>query len=205
MKSAAMTPEELAAGNTFGRLTQSQQQLTVIAGHWHGDQKRKYTDEPYVHHLLAVAQTILDLETRFVGQVEIAICHDLIEDTKFDPCWLYATMRALGYSDADAVFIENGIMALTDHYTHGSYPGMNRRERKEMEAFRLHNIRPEYQTVKYADLLDNTSSITDRDPGFAKIYMVEKRRVLHGMRDGNPLLLEKCDAVLKLFFAEESV
>lgn len=198
-----MTPEELAAGNTFGRLTQSQQQLVVIAGHWHGDQKRKYTDEPYIHHLLAVANIILDLDERFVGQVEIAICHDLIEDTKFDICWLYSTLRALGYDEEDALFIEEGVHALTDHFTHEAYPGMNRQERKEMEAFRLHNIRAEYQTVKYADLLDNTGSITERDPGFAKIYMVEKRRVLRGMREGHPGLLEKCDSILNAFFEEE--
>lgn len=185
-------------------LSAEQKRLYEIVQLWHSDQRRKYSNEPYTNHLLAVA-TIVRENCDEPGLVEIALCHDLYEDTKFERWWMTPALQAIGYPKDLALFIEEGIFMLTDHFTHEKYPGMNRQARKEAEAERLGNIRAEYQTVKYADLIDNTSSIVERDPGFAKIYMVEKRRVLHNMRIGHPVLRNRCEELIKDFFDAQTV
>ena len=50
-----------------------------------------------------------------------------------------------------------------------------------MEADKLSKISPLSQTVKYADLFNNTSSIVELAPDFAKVYLREKDMYLKGM------------------------
>jgi (p)ppGpp synthase/HD superfamily hydrolase len=57
-------------------------------------------------------------------------------------------------------------------------PGLNRKQRKEMDRERLSTASAEAQTIKCADLISNTSSIAEFDPGFARIYLPEKRAIL---------------------------
>jgi len=41
----------------------------------------------------------------------------------------------------------------------------------------------EAQIIKLADLVDNTACIGKNDPGFAKVYFLEKQLILNGMLD----------------------
>lgn len=41
------------------------------------------------------------------------------------------------------------------------------------------------QSIKYCDLIDNTKSIVQHDPGFAKVYLKEKFDLLQAMDKGN--------------------
>jgi hypothetical protein len=56
------------------------------------------------------------------------------------------------------------------------------------------------KTVKLADLIDNTSSITARDEHFAKVYMSEKRLLLNVLRDGDKTLHKRAQKLLKAYY-----
>jgi hypothetical protein len=47
------------------------------------------------------------------------------------------------------------------------------------------------QTIKVADLISNTRSIVAHDPGFAKVYLEEKRMLLEVLTKADPTLLNK--------------
>lgn len=160
----------------------------------HHTQKRKYTGEPYINHCIAVAE-MADGLCDFGW--EIGMCHDLIEDTECGGIELQKALKRFGYSSEDSDFILVCVMELTDMYTPENYPKLNRKERKSLEAKRLHKIRYESQTVKYCDLIDNTKSIVDNDKGFAIKYIAEKREILSGMKDGNKHMLRKCQFLLR--------
>lgn len=163
----------------------------------HGEQKRKYTGEPYWNHLYSVAEIVADYEPNTFA-IEIAFCHDLFEDTKCTFAQLHNNLIAFGYSRNVAYSICACVNELTDVFTSYAYPYMNRKKRKEEEAKRLGTISNISQSVKYADLIDNTRSIMERDKSFAKVYLSEKKDILLVMRSGNIDLLKKCDANLKL-------
>lgn len=176
-------------------LTNKQLQLLEFVKSCHGDQKRKYTFEPYWHHPLSVAK-IVNKHITDDGAIEIALCHDLLEDTSCSSEQLFNFLIDVGYSSKDALVIKFGVEDLTDRFTSSEYPNLNRKIRKLKEAIRLSSISSLAQSVKYADLLDNTSSIVENDVGFAIIYLKEKKMLLDNMRKGNiDLLIECCWAI----------
>lgn len=175
-------------------LSDRQQKLLEFVKEQHGEQKRKYTGEPYWHHVVAVAEIVSKYEPR---GIEIALCHDLYEDTECDEVTLRNCLIESGYLREEAWVIHYGIMDLTDYYTHQRFPDMNRTTRKSQEAYRLGRIPPLSQSVKYADLINNTESIVKYDPGFAVKYLEEKVQILDKMRNGNIHLLIECCWTLK--------
>ena len=150
----------------------------------HKDQLRKYTEEPYATHLQSVADKVAPYVNKYPLIWEIAICHDLYEDTEIKYRDLYPNLVEFGYLDSETTTICHGVNDLTDHYTSERYPKWNRSRRKEFETIRLSEIPPRSQTVKYADLIDNTSSIVDYDPKFAVTYLQEKEMYLKVMIKG---------------------
>jgi len=175
-------------------LTDRQEKLLEFVKEQHGEQVRKYTGEPYWHHLVSVAQIVSKYEP---DGIEIALCHDLFEDTKCTKTCLYEHLTENGYKHSEAIIIRNCVVDLTDVFTTENYPKLNREERKKREAERLGTIYELSQSVKYADLTDNTSSIVKHDKGFAKKYLQEKIRILDQMRNGNINLLIDCCHILK--------
>lgn len=130
----------------------------------HGSQLRKYTNVSYLEHLLAVAMGV-SLHTQDTDVIAAAILHDVLEDTE-------ATTK-----DIEEEFNENVrslVEQVTDEYTPERYPKFNREKRKRMEAERLEGVSQEAQLIKFFDLIDNTESIVDHDPGFARVYLEEK-------------------------------
>lgn len=178
---------------TFRNMTSKQLQLFDLVRRLHGDQKRKYTGDPYWIHLINVVGTIQGTDVSGIGggpvAVEIAMCHDLLEDTPCGVKELMSVLKRIGYSAIDANTIVAGVIELTDAFTKESYPALNRRDRKQLEAERLGRISPLGQTIKYADMIDNTLSIVRHDPGFAKTYLQEKKLYLDHMRNGHIDLL----------------
>jgi len=175
-------------------LTERQERLLQFVKEQHGEQVRKYTGEPYWHHLVSVAEIVSKYEP---DGIEIAMCHDLHEDTKCSSINLYSFLLEIGYDGGEANIISDGAIELTDEFTSEKYPKLNREARKIKEAERLSNISRLSQSVKYADLIDNTSSIVKYDKGFAKTYLQEKIRTLDQMRGGNINLLIDCCHILK--------
>lgn len=175
-------------------LTDKQQRLFAFVKEKHGDQKRKYTGEPYYTHLLGVAEIV----GRFVnGLTEIALCHDLLEDTTCATEELYSAMSSAGYKVSEQMIIMDGVVSLTNVYTKQAYPEMNRAKRKRLEACRLGAISVNAQNVKLADLIHNTQSIAKHDPDFAKVYLQEKVSILDKMRKGNINLFIECCHTLR--------
>ncbi len=172
-------------------LDSRQEKLLEFVISEHGEQKRKYTGEPYWHHVYSVANIVYGF-VKECPVVEIALCHDLLEDTKCSGSWLYDNLYKFGYVGSECLEILNRVNDLTDYYTKERFPELNRRQRKEKEAFRLGALPEISQSVKYADLIDNTSSIVEHDPNFAEIYLKEKLEILNRMRGGNINLLIKC-------------
>lgn len=130
----------------------------------HAGQVRKYTGDPYIVHLIAVAAQV-DACGGTVDMVKAAICHDVLEDTDATYDELVA---AIGASAAEYVLL------LTDT---GREKG-NRATRKAMDRARLQAAPTAVQTIKLADLIDNTSSIARHDPDFAVVYLREKRALI---------------------------
>lgn len=155
----------------------------------HGTQLRKYTNEPYWYHLIEVAE-IIRPHNIFLG-VEIAYCHDVLEDTPTTYLQLIHIITNCGYELWEALYITSGVIQLTDVYTTESYPDMNRQQRKALEAIRLSNTTPVAQSVKYGDLISNTTSITQYDPTFAITYKQEKIAILDVCKLGEPTLYER--------------
>jgi (p)ppGpp synthase/HD superfamily hydrolase len=149
--------------------------ILEIAARAHDGQLRKYTGEHYILHPIAVAELVAERG----GSPEMqaaALLHDVLEDTLVTHAELRAKLHQADSSMAETVLAL--VVELTDVYTKESFPHLNRKERKELEAQRLARCSAEARAIKRADMEDNTSSIVDHDPSFAKTYLKEKARLL---------------------------
>lgn len=155
----------------------------------HGDQKRKYTGEPYWHHLVTVATLV----ARVGGTPEMlqaALLHDTLEDTSVSFAELQEQFGAT---------VAEYVLLLTDPpHSFG-----NRAARKAEVVRRFRDIAPpQVKTIKLADLIDNTGSIVERDPSFAALYMAEKRELLEALRGGDESLFEVAQKQVNAYFAK---
>ena len=147
------------------------QHATVFATQAHSGQKRKYTGDDYIVHPIAVAKLVAE-KGGSEDQIIAALLHDTVEDTDVT---LRDVLETFGASVAVLV------QELTDVYTHEAYPEDNRAVRKNAEAMRLAHVSDEAKLIKLCDMMDNTSTIVEHDPGFAKVYLVEKARLYEVM------------------------
>jgi (p)ppGpp synthase/HD superfamily hydrolase len=134
----------------------------------HATQKRKYTAQPYFTHVDAVARAI-QASGGDEAMVAAAYLHDTLEDT------------ATTYSELVAEFgteVADLVKELTDVYTPLTHPGLNRKARKALEVQRLAKVSDRAKLIKRADMADNTSSIEQHDPKFARVYNAEKAELL---------------------------
>ena len=139
----------------------------------HKGQLRKYTGEPYVNHCIAVAGTVAKVDGRSDSMIAAALLHDTVEDTDTT---IEDIKREFG--EIVAIFVDG----LTDI----SKPEDGKRKiRKEIDRQHLKDSLPPIQTIKLADLIDNSASITEYDQGFAKVYMSEKRLLLEVLTEGD--------------------
>ena len=166
------------------------EQIKELATRLHGDQKRKYSGDPYVSHTFRVSDTVKE-NGGDESMIYAAILHDVLEDTPTTESELLNEMMAI-VEPGVAMDVIRLVNELTDVFTHESYPDINRAGRKEMEAIRMGRISPRAQTIKYADLLDNGKDILVNDPKFAKVYLKEKETILKYMNRGNKTLYRKC-------------
>lgn len=174
-------------------LTEQQQKVFDLAKKAHKGQVRKYTGEPYYNHLINVAEIVHPYDGENMFLVEIALLHDILEDTDMTNPELMIAVYAFDYGLSEAGYIVSCVQQLTDSFTKEAYPDLNRSERKLKEIERLgKNSFKSSQTVKYADLIDNTKSIVEHDRSFAEVYIKEKRQMLENIRNGNLDLFVKC-------------
>ena len=170
--------------------------IILLAVDLHGNQKRKYTGEPYVNHTVQVAKIVKNYGGDDI-MVYAAVLHDVLEDTDTTKEELFNHLRQI-IGPEKAIEVVKLVQELTDVFTKDEYPNINRKGRKEMEAMRLGSISSKAQTIKYADLLDNGQDIMKNDPKFGKVYLREKAEILKHMNRGNQELYKKCLSSLEI-------
>ena len=155
-----------------------------FAAKWHYGQIRKYTNEPYIVHPAVVAELV-----RSVPHTAEMICaawmHDTVEDTG-------ATL-----AEIEDIF-GTDIAGLVEMLTDVSQPkDGNRAARKRIDFEHTAKASPAAKTIKLADLIDNTRSIVVHDPGFARTYLAEKRRLLEVLAEGDATLWVEAKRLVK--------
>lgn len=149
--------------------------LFARAAHTAIDQRRKYTNEPYHTHPYRVAEMV-----REVGgtptMIAAAYLHDVVEDTAVTLQVLY---EEFGCEVTQMVDLLSDLQTPADG---------NRDTRKRNERERLAKAPSDVQTIKLADLIDNTKTIVEHDLDFAGVYLKEKQLLLEIMDKGDPCL-----------------
>ena len=170
-----------------------------IATRAHNDigQVRKYTNEPYINHPIAVAEIVRSVGGNSI-QIAAAYLHDTIEDTPMTEEEL-RTLIADDFGDQIADELVVMVSGLTDVSTRADG---NRETRKRIDREHTAVQTPNCKTIKIADLLNNTESILEHDADFAKIYMKEKKLLLEVLEEGNKTLYAKAMMVVHRYFTE---
>jgi (p)ppGpp synthase/HD superfamily hydrolase len=153
----------------------------ATAAHAAVGQLRKYTHEPYIVHPIEVAEIVRSVDGSD-AQIAAALMHDVVEDTGVT---LELVRKEFGDEVAD----------LVGWLTDVSRPEMgNRAVRKAIDRAHTAAAPAEAQTIKLADLISNTRTIVEHDPGFAKTYLAEKKLLLEVLHRGDARLMERARA-----------
>lgn len=182
--------------NTNPRLINA---AAALASYAHGsvNQKRKYTNELYIVHPMEVAEIVAGV-TNDSHMIAAAWLHDVVEDTPFDLDYIEVFLESYaGVSKVQAWIVGQYVYELTEQ----SKPeDGNRAARKRIDRDFLARSSPGAATIKLADLISNTSTICEYDPGFAKIYMQEKRDLLDVLKHGNAQLWARANGIVEAYF-----
>ncbi len=129
-------------------------------------QKRKYTGEDYIRHPANVRSICRKFGVH--NSFALAACwlHDVVEDTD------------VTFQQLDALF-PHAVCRLVHEVTEISRPeDGNRAVRKAIDLEHYKKASNFGQAIKVADLIDNTESIVQHDPDFARVYLKEKQALL---------------------------
>lgn len=175
-------------------LTERQVKLFKFIAGAHSGQKR-LGGEKYINHLIRVGERAEASNYVRYGR-EIGWAHDLYEDQlkvydniEAKHAYFKMELLAFGYSPESAKSIANGVLDLTNQYTHEKYPSMSRAQRQTMERIRLWGVSENSQSIKYCDVIDNISTTSEMNPKFARIYIEEKSALLLTVNGGDRDLL----------------
>jgi len=139
------------------------------------DQRRKYTGEPYIVHPIAVAELVRSVP-HTEAMIAAAYLHDVVEDTPVSLAEIEAQFGA-------------EVAMLVGWLTDVSRPGDgNRTVRKALDLAHTARAPAAAKTIKLADLIDNTRTISARDPGFWRVYRREKAAMLKVLTEGDATL-----------------
>ena len=160
-----------------------------FAAEKHAQQRRKGTGaEPYVNHLIEVAQLVsMAVAESDVGLIQAALLHDTIEDTATTAEEL---IEQFG-QDVAALVVE-----MTDDKR------LPKAERKRLQIEHAPKITARAQTIKLADKISNlrsllTSPPADWDYERKRQYFEWARRVVDALSAPNRVLLEEFERVYR--------
>jgi (p)ppGpp synthase/HD superfamily hydrolase len=145
----------------------------------HQGQKRKYTNEDYITHPIAVAELVHE-RYEDTNMTNAALLHDVLEDTLVTHSELRAFLHKV-FSVESAEDILSLVVELTDVYTKEAFPHYNRKQRKEFEALRMAYASKRAKQIKKADIDHNSESILEHDPKFAEVFLAEKELLMKWM------------------------
>jgi (p)ppGpp synthase/HD superfamily hydrolase len=138
--------------------------------------RRKYSDEPYIVHPVAVALRVAQRQGT-PEMIASALLHDVVEDT---PRTIDDVIAEFGEVVGRQVAGLTDVSQLSDG---------NRAVRKALDAAHTAAQAADVQTIKLADIEHNFHDITAQDRGFAHKWVAEKVVLLSACRDGDPELL----------------
>lgn len=159
-------------------LTYKAQRFAAQA-HARAGQTRKFTGEPYIVHPAAVVQILMSVAPS-AEMIAAAWLHDVVEDTD-----VTLPMIEAEFGPVVAQYVE----MLTDVRTRRT--GGERIARKNANLLHTASACPEAQTIKLCDLIDNASLVVERDPLFARKYLLEMKRLLSVLNAGHPQLYQQ--------------
>lgn len=162
------------------------EKIRDFADNAHGTQMRKYTPERYIVHPERVMETCRKYDNS-LPVLAAALLHDVLEDTEVTANGMLNFLKNI-MDNENAEKTLRLVVEMTDVYIKEAYPQWNRRKRKEKELERIEQTSPEAQTIKYADIIDNSNEITQQDPDFAPRYLRECLNILKKADKGNPEL-----------------
>jgi (p)ppGpp synthase/HD superfamily hydrolase len=155
----------------------------LFAASAHAGQARKYTNEPYLNHPAAVVDLVRG-RPHTPEMLAAAWLHDAVEDTN-------VTIGQIRHLFGDTV------ARLVDELTDVSRPeDGSRSKRKALDRAHTAQASPDAKTIKLADLIDNTRSIAEHDPDFARVYLAEKALLLEVLKEGDPVLWEMAKSLV---------
>ncbi|KAA6043625.1 GTP pyrophosphokinase [Pantoea sp. ICBG 1758] len=147
-------------------------------------QRRKYTDEPYIVHPQAVAELVRSV-TDDEEMLAAAWLHDTVEDTS-------STLQDIEQQFGQRVA---GLVAML---TDSAQPQARNRAARKLAHFRhTADASPEAQTIKLADIIDNTRAIVQFDPDFARVYLIEKQVQIQLLLQGDKQLWQQAHQNIK--------
>jgi len=149
----------------------------------HLNQVRKYTNDSYLIHPISVG-FILSTVTDDNEILEAGVLHDTLEDTNTT---ITELLDNFGQKVTDFVIDVTDVSKPSDG---------NRKVRKEIDRKHLAKVGPDSKTIKLADIIDNGRSISEYDPGFARVWLQEKKDLLPDLRQGNSQLYEKAYTIV---------
>lgn len=153
------------------------------------NQKRNYTGEPYIKHPEAVVALVSSVP-HTPEMLAAAWLHDVVEDTGIP---IEEIEEEFGPQVAELVGWLTDVSKRTDG---------NRAVRKAIDRQHTASAPPQAKTIKLADLIDNTKTVTKYDPDFAKVYMVEKRLLLEVLKEGDLYLWEIAHGIVDVYFKQ---
>ncbi|BBG31073.1 HD domain-containing protein [Zymobacter palmae] len=156
----------------------------ATAAHAAIDQRRKYTDDPYIVHPQRVAERVASVP-HTPDMIAAAWLHDVVEDTAVT---IEEIQREFGDDVAVLVAGLTDVSRLEDG---------NRKVRKAIDHAHSAQQSPACKTVKLADLIDNSITIRRYGKGFARIFMDEMAISLPGLKEGDPTLYAEACAIVE--------
>ena len=165
------------------------QKVTAFARQAHGDQRRKFVDEPYINHLVRVMEICRQYSTDMTILLA-ALLHDVLEDTNVTREEIKEFMLPL-LNEEKTMRTVKLVEEMTDIYTKKKYPEWNRRKRKSKEVERLSSVSSGAQTIKYADIIDNSLDIKNAETDFARVFLFECKALLKVMTHGDNRLYKR--------------
>ena len=119
-----------------------------------------------------------------------ALLHDVLEDTPVTAGELHDFLKE-NMIEKEAAQTVQLVIELTDVFIKDKYPQWNRRKRKQKEAQRIGKISSFAQTVKYADILDNSQTLSKADDSFVETYLRESLAILNLANKGDQRLYNR--------------
>lgn len=170
-------------GMVVANTGQREMEARAWAARLHANQTRRYTGEPYITHpeaVVALVRSVAHTDEMLIA----AWLHDAVEDTE---CTLVDVEDRFGDEVATLVAMLTKVTTSKDG---------NREQRATREREHLAKANAAAQTIKLADIIDNCSTVVERDRTFAKTYIAEKRKLLEALTLGDAVLRQRAQAIL---------